>query len=477
MPTGPEIPGVNWIILYFVYGQVFFIMGLVTGLQWRRRSRLELARTLPWLAAFGLAHGLNEWGHIFIPLQAVHLSPSVVNGLNLGHLALLAVSYYFLFQFGIELLRPMFRRQVWLRFLPAVVLLLWAVAVLIRWGVAQDSLDLLTAIGNGWARYALGFPGAILAHLGLIRQARQVREMGFPRIAIYLTGAAMAFSVYAVAGGLVVPTAPLFPASVLNYDLLLRTVRVPAPVFRSLCGLAMAFFVVRFLDVFQVETDRLIDEMEHHHLLAADRERIGRELHDGIIQDIYAAGLSLEHTLHLVDEDPNSARRKIQGIMQGLDRTIQDIRNYIFDLQAAEQNRELETVLENLVHDLRLDTLLEVELEILGAPCCVPSQPLTAHLSQIAREALSNVVQHANADRVLIRLSYEGQEMRLVVTDDGVGIKDLGVSNEDLQGHGIPNMQARARLMGGDLNLQSVPGQGTRVKVIVPCDREENYDG
>lgn len=477
MPTVSESPTVNWIVLYFVYGQVFFVVGLVTGLQWRRRSRLELARTLPWLAAFGLAHGLNEWGHIFIPLQAARFSASVVNGLTLGHLALLAVSYFFLFQFGIELLRRAFQRRAWLRFLPALVLFLWAVAVFVRWVVARDSLDVLVAIGNGWARYTLGFPGAVLAHLGLIRQARQVREMGFPRIAIYLTGAAIAFSVYAFAGGWIVPAAPLFPANLLNDELLMRTIHIPAPVFRSLCGLAMAFFVFRFLEVFQVERDRLIDEMEHDHLLAVDRERIGRELHDGIIQDIYAAGLSLEHTQHLLSEDPGQARHKIESVMQGLDRTIRDIRNYIFDLQAAEKTRELEVVLGNLVHDLRLDTLLEVELEIVGSPCCVPGPPLAAHLSQIAREALSNVVQHARAGRVLVRLHYEGHQMRLIVTDDGVGMPALSAAGEDLQGHGIPNMQARARLMGGELDLQSGPGQGTRVEVIVPCDWEEGYDG
>ena len=83
-----------------------------------------------------------------------------------------------------------------------------------------------------------------------------------------------------------------------------RTIQIPAPVLRSVCGLAMAFFVVRSLEVFQVETDRRIAEMEQAQLLAADRERIGRELHDGIIQNIYAAGLSLEEARYLVVEDP-----------------------------------------------------------------------------------------------------------------------------------------------------------------------------
>jgi signal transduction histidine kinase len=476
VPTGTEILEVNWIILYFVYGQVFFILGLVTALQWQRRSRLELAHSLPWLAAFGIAHGFNEWGYIFIPLQATFLPDSVVRVLILAHLLLLAVSFFFLFQFGVELLLPLVPRQRWLRAVPAAVLFLWACVVLLRWALVRDPLNVLMAIGDGWSRYLLCLPGAVLAHLGLLRQARQVRQMDLPHIDRYLAGAAVAFSVYAFFGGLTVPKAPLFPANLLNYDLLMRTVHIPAQAFRSLCGLAMAIFTVRSLEVFQVETDRLIEEMERQHLLTADRERIGRELHDGIIQNIYAAGLSLEHAQHLVAENPGQAGQQIGAVMDGLNQTIHDIRNYIFDLQAAEQTRELETVLENLVHDLRLDTLLEVDLEVVGLRCCNPNPQLTAHLTQIAREALSNVVQHANATQVVVGLHYLGDQTRLVVADNGEGMQVPDIEGQGQESYGISNMRTRARLIGGELALESKPGQGTRVVVTVPCGNEEEYD-
>ncbi|UCC65543.1 MAG: sensor histidine kinase [Anaerolineae bacterium] len=477
MTTYTDILEVNWVVLYFVYGQAFIILGIVTGLRWQRRSRLELARPLPWLAAFGLAHGLNEWGYIFIPLQATYLPDSVVRVMVLAHLLLLAVSFLFLFQFGVELLLPLFPWHRWLRVVPVGTLILWSSAIFVRSVLSQDRLNVLVAIGDSWSRYLLCFPGAILAHLGLLRQTRQVREMGFSRIAAYLTGAAVAFSVYALFGGLIVPTAPLFPANLLNYELLMRTIHVPVPVFRSLCGVAMAIFIARSLDVFRVEAEHLIEEIERDHLLTADRERIGRELHDGIIQNIYAAGLSLEHTQHVVAESPDQAQRQIRSVMDTLNRTIQDIRSYIFDLRVAEETHELEAVLENLVHDLRLDTLLDVELEVVGAPCCAPNTQLTAHLTQIAREALSNVVQHAQARRVLVSLQYEGDQIRLSVADDGRGMQVGEVDGDGQTGHGIANMRARARLMGGDLSLASGPGRGTRAEVTVPCGAEEGYDG
>jgi signal transduction histidine kinase len=469
-----DVLEVNWVILYFVYGQVFFVTGLVTGLQWRRQSNLALARPLPWLAAFGIAHGFNEWGYIFIPLQAVYLADSVVRLMIIAHLLLLAVSFFFLFQFGVELILPGLSRYRWLRVVPFAVLLLWAVAVFLRGTLAQDPLNVLIAIGDGWSRYALCLPGSILAGVGLLYQARQVRKMDLGRIAGYLTGAALAFFVYALAGGLLVPTAPTFLANSLNYTLLQQTVQVPAPVFRSMCGLAMSFFVVRSLDIFQVETDRRIAEMEREQLLSADRERIGRELHDGIIQSIYATGLHLDEALHLVFESPGLAQQRIRAVMDTLNQTIQDIRRYIFDLRAAEQGRELEGVLERLVQDLRLDTFLEVDLEVVGQRCCWLGDRQVAHITQIAREALSNIVQHSEAHHVYVTLSYRGSHTTISVVDDGKGVDLDALAGNGYQGHGIANMQTRANLVGGELVLKSNPGQGFGLELIIPCHNEEH---
>jgi signal transduction histidine kinase len=464
-----EILEVNWIILYFVYGQVFFITGLVTVLQWRRRSDLELARTLPWLAAFGIAHGLNEWGYIFIPLQALYLEDSVVRLMVIAHLLLLAVSFFFLFQFGIELVLPMAPRQRWIRALPVLALLAWAGGVAIRGVTAQESLNILFAIGDGWSRYVLALPGAILSSVGLLRQARQVRAMNLSRIPNYLTGAAIAFLIYAIVGGLIVPTAPTFPANRVNYALLDEMIHVPAPVFRSICGLAIAFFVMRSLEVFQVETEERIAEMEQAQILAADRERIGRELHDGIIQNIYAGGLSLEDALHLVEEDPPLAKVRIQAVMSILNRTIEDIRRYIFDLRAAARTRALETILEELVEDLRLDTFLEVDLEVVGQRCCWLGPQTVAHVTQVAREALSNVVQHGEATHVTVNLTYTGHTTELGVKDNGRGVDLDELLNNGRMGEGLTNIQTRAHLMNAVLDLSSQPGEGFQLSLTIPC--------
>jgi signal transduction histidine kinase len=469
LATLTEILEVNWIILYFVYGQVFFVMGLVTGLQWRRSSQLPLARPLPWLAAFGIAHGLNEWGYIFIPLQALYLPDAVVRLLVISHLLLLAVSFFFLFQFGVELLLPLLPKQRWLRALPAVTLLSWAAGVFLRGILFRDPLNVLAVIGDGWSRYLLSFPGSLLACGGLVYHARQVRQRGFPRISLYLTGAAVAFGIYALVGGLVAPTAPIFPANRLNYALIQQTMHVPVQVIRSLCGLSMALLVTRSLQIFQAEDERRITQMEQAQILAADRERIGRELHDGIIQRIYAAGLGLEEAHLLVLETPLQAQKRMRSVMEVLNQTIHDIRRYIFDLRVAEQTQELERVLASLVEDLRLDTLLEADLEVIGQRCCWLRPSQVSQVTQIAREALSNVVQHAQATHVEVRLVYEGDYTRLVIKDNGRGV-DLGSLREGAyEGQGLTNMRTRASLIGAELAVRSQPGEGFALELTIPC--------
>jgi signal transduction histidine kinase len=461
----------NWVILYLIYGQVFFIMGLITGLQWRRNSQLELAHALPWLAAFGIADGFNEWGYIFVPLLAIELPTNLASVLYLAHLLLLGLSFFFLLQFGVELLLPMFPRRRWLRDVPGVVFLLW-LGVLLFSAVQGAHLDVLLSLGDVWSRYFLCFPGAMLAFLGLIRQARQMREMDLSRIAIYVTGAAVAFLVYGFVGGLVVSAAPFFPANLLNYELLIHTIRIPAPIFRSLCGLAMAVFVVRSLGVFHAESDRRIEQMEKERLLAADRERIGRELHDGTIQNIYAAGLGLEEAQHFISEDPTRTRDQIQAVMATLNRTIQDIRNYIFDLHTAEPTRTLKTALDSLLHEMQSGSLLQTDLQMCDQQCGKLTVSQIAHLTQIVREALSNVIQHARATCVVVSLRCEGGKLRLTVADDGIGIPMTTTGSDGHRGRGISNMRSRAHLMGGECTLESTLGQGTRVAIAIPCGRE-----
>ena len=102
----------------------------------------------------------------------------------------------------------------------------------------------------------------------------------------------------------------------------------------------------------------------------------------------------------------------------------------------------------------------------------IESAEQMAHLTQIVREALSNVVHHAQATRVVVNLHCENGTMRLTVSDNGIAMPVATDERDEYPGRGILNMRTRARLMGGEFVLESTPGQGTQVMVTAPCGAE-----
>ncbi len=285
---------INRPLVFFIYGLVFFVLGLAITLQSRRHSRLSLARRLHWLALFGYIHGLHEWGEVFIPIQATYLPSPVINVLQAVQLGLLAVSFTCLFQFGVDLLRPLPARWAWLRWLPISVLLLWSLAALVWLTIMPVTVAEWHNLAGIWSRYLLGFPGAALAAYALYRNSAQlIAPLSEPRTLRTLQWAGIALAGYAVMGGLVVSPGPYFPANWLNSDTLEGWLAIPVPVYRSMLGFILMLAIIRSLEIFDLEIDRKLSAMEETQILANDRDRIGRDLHDRTLQSVYATGLLL----------------------------------------------------------------------------------------------------------------------------------------------------------------------------------------
>jgi signal transduction histidine kinase len=459
----------NEVILYFIYGQVFFVTGLAIALQSRKHSRLELAGSLPYLAAFGLTHGLVEWGYVFIPLQAKYLSAPAMLIMELAQLFLLALSFVFLLVFGLRLNapRPVPHRWVW--GIPGLLFGLWSGVLFVAWVFHWGSDGQLLLLGEIALRYFIAFPGGLLAAYGLRRQAlRHIAPLELPHIVSFLRTAGIALAFYSVLAGLIVPPASFFPANLLNYALLDRAIGIPSPVFQSICGLILAYAIVRAMEVFELEISRRLEGMARAQALAADRERIGRELHDGTIQSIYAAGLMLEDVALTLDEGPGAARAKVQRVMAALNATIQDIRRYIFDLRDELEGSDLTEGVGKLLQDFRVNTLLPAEFTVQGEENPLLSWERRQHCLQIVREALTNVARHAHASKVDVRLVWAADTLSVRISDDGTGFDPCAV---DGQGQGLRNMRERTRLLGGELLVQGRPGHGATLTLAVPYER------
>jgi signal transduction histidine kinase len=193
-----------------------------------------------------------------------------------------------------------------------------------------------------------------------------------------------------------------------------------------------------------------------------DRERIAKELHDGVIQALFAVGLGLQGTAALAG-DPSVGRR-IGGAVEELDRVIRDLRNYIFGLRPGIlADRQLDQALRRLAAELEekagVVTVAEVDPQ---AAAELASR--AGEVVQLAREALSNVGRHAQATTCRLSLYRDGDQVVLEVDDDGRGFDPARPGG----GQGLGNLRERASALGGRVEISSQPGAGTRVLVVMP---------
>jgi signal transduction histidine kinase len=216
-----------------------------------------------------------------------------------------------------------------------------------------------------------------------------------------------------------------------------------------------------------IENARLYEQVGRLAVLE-ERARISMDLHDGVIQSIYAVGLTLEYIQLLLDEDPAAAHQRLQQAIDGLNGVIRDLRNYILDLRPQQFEGDLTAGLARLAREFQANTLTTVELECSLEDSQQLGLTTAKALFHIAQEALANVAKHARASHARVELRQTDGCVRLRIADNGRGF-DLGASNERV-GHGLTNIRTRAEGLAGTLRVESAPGQGTILDIVVPVE-------
>ena len=197
--------------------------------------------------------------------------------------------------------------------------------------------------------------------------------------------------------------------------------------------------------------------------IVEDRDRIGRDLHDLVIQRLFATGMQLQSAVRLVEQNPAEATARVNRAVDELDGTIRELRSTIYGLQAPLEGRpslraqvlavvDAGTAQLGFAPSLRLDGLLDT----LATP------ELAEHVLATLREALSNVARHAHANRVEVLVAVRGSTLQVRVEDDGIGMAEDGARS------GLRNLASRANQLGGTLRVSSGPGKGTRLRWQVP---------
>jgi signal transduction histidine kinase len=440
-------------IIFFVYGLVFFILGFAIVLQTRQSSRLDLARNLRWLAAFGITHGFYEWGDLFIPIQGDYLSEGSMQVLYFIHKIFLAVSFACLFEFGIAVL-PSSKSARGFHWQTMTIFAMWFFIAFVVFPGNPNDLE-WRRISNALARYLIGFPGGMLAAYGLRAHTLQrIKPLNVPKIVQMFQIAGISLGIYAVVGGLVVPPVNFFPGNFVNTDTFTEFLGVPPLVLRSLVGMVIAFTVIRALEVFRLETDRRIEHLEQQQIVNAEQERLARDLHDGAIQKVYTAGLLVESAVRLAEPESELDKRLKRAVV-ALSDSILDLRRNLSELHSHTQTTRdsLPELLQKISENPNYTTMVHVSVDVDLPEGKTISDRRAGHLLAIVNEAMANTVRHAQARNVDIVSCDLGEFLQIQIRDDGIGL-----AADVEKGYGLRNMRDRARLLNGNIEFENNKG-------------------
>ncbi len=230
------------IVIFFIYGLCFFLLGIAIFLYPKKGSSFQLAPSLWLLAAFGILHGIDEWIDMFTLIRGTEAGIS----LRAASLILTGSSFFFLILFGTTIAAQKSKRyRVALKSTPYLLSGVWAIII----GFSSQPF----IRGDIWARYLFGLPGALLTAYALVSQLPEFDSHHAPKVKGYLKVSAGAFLAYGLFAGLIVRDAPFFPASVLNYPMFSALTGLPVQVFRAFCAAIIAYSMIRVLAVFDWE--------------------------------------------------------------------------------------------------------------------------------------------------------------------------------------------------------------------------------
>ncbi len=204
-----------------------------------------------------------------------------------------------------------------------------------------------------------------------------------------------------------------------------------------------------------------------------DRNRISRDLHDSAVQSLTSLVHKTEYCSKMVDKDPVRVKLELQSMIDLNKEIINDMREIIYDLRPMSLNNIglISTIQAYCLH-LRRYANLDVVLNVVGKEKGLNSI-VSVTLYRIIQEACNNAIRHAKAKKVIIRISYMNHSIELDIEDNGFGFDVEKVESESLQrdelhGFGLSTMKERARLLSGSFIINSKPGAGTKIHLVVP---------
>lgn len=219
----------------------------------------------------------------------------------------------------------------------------------------------------------------------------------------------------------------------------------------------------------RIERDLALHQQLQNQALQ-EKIRLGRDLHDGLIQSLYAVGLTIEALRPLIKRDPVKAEQRLETCLGALNQTIRQVREYITGLSEDKlRHMSFTDAVQLFFNELRAEHRAELELTADEEAAAALTAEQTTEALQIIHEAISNALRHGRATRVTVRLHHTDTAVGLLISDNGSGFE---LTTHRAHGHGLANMRARAEGVGATLRIDSALGSGTRIVLTFIVQRQ-----
>lgn len=350
--------GNAYMLLFFIYGLAFFSMG-ISAFQKRtlKDSNFPLLSAIKQLGYFGITHGLVEWILMIIiwneyPQYKLELL-FILTLLN-------AISFTFLWMFGIKLLENGVIKNTYLKLLPLIVLGLWIIIFIYIYFINKSNYIHYIYIFIISSRYFMALPGCVTVCMGLYRNGKIIYKLKLKKISIKFNILALLFGLYGIFAGLIVRKHDFFPANILNVEMFRNVFGFPVEFARTIVALAITVLFINLIDIFMWEAEFRIEKLTKHKLICQERTNLGHELHDSVIQNLFAVGLMVEN---LIEDEDNKKSEELLNIKFILNEVINEIRGFISKSSIEEFNRnKFKSKLIELIDRLKIISKINIIL-------------------------------------------------------------------------------------------------------------------